>query len=282
MNKPREEIASLPYAERRLIVIRPKVGAKDTKSKINWKDFDVSTMSGAAVGAAVAASMVVPLLGPAFLLGGYFFGGKKNDQEDSAIKGALIVDGELAKKQLLFSPGHPMPEHAYVGHPLVARQYIPYAAFHRFLFEEKVNELISLLASLGATRVRVVCRKGYTRASGADISIDASSHVAQGGASFSTAASGKDEAEFEEHYRPSEKPHIPDELVWYGHEASWQALAQRRLKNNMSKFKVVLHYEEDFGINAAFKVSLEKLGIGMGGKFNSFESTAWEFEGEFT
>jgi hypothetical protein len=86
---------------------------------------------------------------------------------------------------------------------------------------------------------------------------------------------------FEEHFLPKGDDCIPDNLIWLGHEHSWQSLANRRIQFGTTKFQVSLRYEDDYGINANMKVGLESIGIKLGGQFSNFESTVWEFEGEF-
>ena len=82
-------------------------------------------------------------------------------------------------------------------------------------------------------------------------------------------------------YRPHGEPRIPGDLVWYGHEKSWQALAHRRIEHGVTSFKAELRYEDDFGINARLKGKLAGIGVNIGGSFTEFETTVWEFEGTF-
>ena len=69
--------------------------------------------------------------------------------------------------------------------------------------------------------------------------------------------------------------------MWYGQEASWQAVAQRRLKFRTTKFQAKLNYSDSFGIDASLKAKIEGVGLKLGGSFHDFQSTTWEFEGEF-
>ncbi len=58
-------------------------------------------------------------------------------------------------------------------------------------------------------------------------------------------------------------------------------MAHRRLEYGTSRFKARLSYEDSFGIDANLKVGLDNLGVKLGGNYSEFESTEWEFEGEF-
>jgi hypothetical protein len=286
MEKSEQKVATLPYAERRVIAILPSSETEAASSAVDWKA--VAGLGAGVFGINILGAVVPFLFGGPLLpasVGAYlakkYLGSGKPNSGRAALNGVLAVDYASAIQQLRFPPGHPAIDHSYVGHPLVSERYIPYAAFHPVLFEEKVNELITLLASLGATRVRVACRKGYRQSSGINFGVGGPKGSPNVGVDASAKSSARDEAVFEEHFRPSGSPRVSEDLVWLGHEASWQALAERRLRFGTSKFQVSLRFEDDFGISAKLKADLEGLGIKLGGNFSAFESTEWEFEGEF-
>lgn len=277
------KILSKPYAERRLVLIAPETKEQVRESPANW-DFiirsSISAQSHIFGDARKVLKWIIalefwPYLGLYKLIKSLF---SDDAPPQAGLHGALLIDCKTAAAELQLPPGHPLVGHAYAGHPLSPPRYMPAAAFHRQLFEEKVNELLTLLASLGATRVRVSCRQGYKAAGGIGLGVakGASASVGVEGSKSSTSA-----AEFEEHFRPSGEPKLHDNPIWFGHEPSWQAVADRRLKFNTSKFRAELRYEDSFGIDAKMKVGIEKLGINLGGHFTDFESTVWEFEGEF-
>ena len=286
-----KEISKLPYSDRRVIVIAPKDRKELNKSNVNWKK---ATSLGVTTTAA-AISLGLPLWGTvaistaSTLIEG-IMKNKPNEQkelsqEDDSTEenygGIVAMDSSSAISQLEFPPGHPVIDHAYVGHPLVPKRYIPSAVFHSTLFEEKVNELVTLLASLGATRVRVMCHKGYRSRYGADAGIQTPIKGVGIDAGISSERNIQQSAVFEEHYRPTGKICTPDDLLWLEHEHSWQSLANRRINHGLIKFQVSLKYEDDYGINANMKVGLESIGFKLGGQFSNFESTVWEFDGEF-
>jgi hypothetical protein len=240
-------ILAKPYAERRVLVIAPE------------KNLVTEVAKG-------------------MFLGGFLMGHLVSKLVTSQLSGVLHVSHHEAASELVFPPGHPLLEHAYGGHPLVPRRYAPLTTFHQFLFEEKVNELMTLLASLGATRVKVTCSRGYRTAAGFSIGVAKGAEVSGG---VKGTSERSQEASFEEHFRPRGEPKLPANLVWYNNEASWQAVVQRRLEYGTSRFKTLLSYEDSFGIDANLKVGLDKLGVKFGGNYSNFESTKWEFEGEF-
>lgn len=111
--------------------------------------------------------------------------------------------------------------------------------------------------------------------------VDGVAKGANVGVGFNSESNHSQEAFFEEHFRPKKEPRVPDGLVWYENEASWQAVAQRRMNFGTSQFKAHLRYEDSFGIDASLKVGLDKLGVKLGGNYSEFEATEWVYEGEF-
>lgn len=254
------------------------------KSSVNWKEL-YST-----AGIAVAASLI-PMIGPLWgvsrllgkILGPYSISKtiKKGEGDFGKVRPTAVGISD-AKSNLTFPPGHPNIDHVYAGHPLKENYYIPLAIFHRQLFEEKVNALMELLASLCATHVRVSASKGYDRAGGIHLGVDTAIYGSyEVGASVNKGH--KQVALFEEVYRPDPnmRPSKPNHLMWYGGELSWQAMADRRINYNTKDFHITLRYEDSFGIDGNLKVGLEKFGVNLGGSFTDFEATNWEFEGEF-
>lgn len=260
------------YAERRILVVasrleqqRPRVDAK----RVAW-----------VVAEAMADAVPLPGTRTALRLYREFAGPTPSPESDlQPPPGVLLLDDEATLQAIRFPPGHPVPGHAYAGHPLIPTRYVPVEVFHHFMFEEKVNELVTLLASLGASRVRVSARRGYKKAG--SIGLDIKSPQGSGAVGASAKESRESAAVFEEHFRSTGTPKLPEGLVWYGHEASWQQLAQRRLNYGTASFKAELRYEDSFGVDAQLKVGLESIGVKLGGEFTEFEQTTWQFEGEF-
>lgn len=144
---------------------------------------------------------------------------------------------------LRFPPGHAQEGVLYAQHPAQHEKYYPCASFHRFVFEHKFAELISILTALGATRIRVEHVTGWKRdiaasiqapIEGADTSLGASSNNGQ-------ASSLLFEGEYEGHCNPE----LPHDIVWYQHEPTWQAIRHEQ----------TLHWEQE---------SSRVLGLGHG------------------
>jgi hypothetical protein len=193
--------------------------------------------------------------------------------------GSLVVTTPASAAGFQFPPGHPVMGSAYVAHPIAQNRYIPAASFHRALFEEKVSELITLLAALGATRVKVVARQGYNSRSGLDIGISTPYGSASAGQKSNT--SNTSGAVFEERFAPKGSARVPKKISWFEHEPTWKHIAERRLKYKTTTFHAELRYEDSYGVDRNLKAGLKGFGIEFGSEFAEFQTTVWEFEGEF-
>lgn len=304
------------YEERRIIAIvepassEPRAEGMWDKMRHRVNQVGPTKMVAAAIGTLV----VGPAKAATAAAGAAIHALWSNGDGDGRLPGDMVaVPLDEAKETLRFPPGHPIVRHVYAAHPLVRTRYIPVASFHRSLLEEKANELMFILASLGATRVRVCHKMGYrmngggsvevnmAHAFGGDSSDDGSERPGgmkspnggkqkaknQGSSNdaYGFDASGRHERRaevmFEEEYRPSGQPRLPDGLHWYAHEPSWRAVAERRMKFNTAKFQATLNYTESYGIDAKLKVAVEGAGLKLGGEFTEFAATSWQFEGEF-
>ena len=265
-------ILDKPYFERRVLVIHPTNEQEAQESTVDW---------GKAGAAGLVSTLLLPtLLGPIGILS--YLAYELLKPKGGNGKGPyLAVTAAQAADELQFPPGHPILDHAYVGHPLVSERYIPFARFHSHVFEQKVSELMTIIASLGAVRARVVSKRGYRTSTGIEVGVPATPLSPSVGAKAEKTTSGKQHLVMEEHFTPRGKPHVPDSLLWYPHEPMWEALATRRLSYGTRTFKTSLSYEDNFGVDMSLKVGLEKLNFKLGGSFSDFESTLWEFEGEF-
>ena len=193
-----------------------------------------------------------------------------------------LVSSDYAAEHLRFPVGHPRPKVVYVAHPVVRDVYIPVARFHGYLFEHKVAEAMRLLRGLGAQSIDIVHVRGWGRETGFNLavgipgaeSVDASlrteSKTNSGTFIISTAK-----------LRPSDEPHMPDDLVWLPHEPLWQELASARLESGLASFSIDVGMFDDYGVNAGLKLMVAKAGLDAGGSFVEHESTIWRFTGTF-
>ena len=158
--------------------------------------------------------------------------------------------------------------------------YYPAADFHRFTFEHKFSEAIDLLIHLGATKLRVERVRGWSREYAG--SFRASGPTGESvGMEVGAKSRSRNELLFEANLPGTHAPVLPDTLVWYPHEPTWQSIANGRLKFGLQNFSLNVSYDDDFGVHAGLKASVRKTGLDLGGSFEDHEATLWEINGEF-
>lgn len=196
--------------------------------------------------------------------------------------GLLVLPvGSTTAKLLSFPPGHPRDGVLYIGHPALPNVYYTLADFHRVTFEHKFCEAINLLMSLGATSIRVEHVNGWSRDFSSRISVPLGEAESNVSAEASSSSNSGSRLLFEARLSGTVTPSIPDDLVWYEHEPTWQSIAKGRINYGLQDFSLSVSYEDDFGINAGLKVAISKTGLEVGGKFEDHESTVWRLEGQF-
>jgi hypothetical protein len=206
-----------------------------------------------------------------------------NNRSDSgSVRHVQKVPAEIAEHILQFPPGHPLYSVVYAGHPLKAPVYMPVSYFHRVLFQEKLNELLTLLYSLGAVEVTIHYLRGYAESFGAKGGVSLPLEIPiQAGSSFCRASTSRTEGILRANFKPERLPHVPESPVWYEHEATWMRVAQARLTAGLKEIDVELRYDDDFGVNAEVALKLSEFGFKLGGAFSKHEETAWEFHAAF-
>lgn len=178
---------------------------------------------------------------------------------------------------LRFPPGHPRDRVLYAGHPMVRDIYYPAAQFHQLTLEHKLSEAIELLMSLGAIEINVEHQSGWGREFSTDLNLPLgklASATVGGGAERQRDILFRISLELEGTTDPS----VPDGLVWYCREPTWQQVANGRIKYGLKSSALSLRYEDDFGINANIPFIIKKLKFDLGGKFKNHKSTIWNIQ----
>ncbi len=183
---------------------------------------------------------------------------------------------------LTFPPGHPRLDTVYACHPANPTTYYPLADFHRIAFEGKFAEAMTLLMALGANHFRVERVSGWSSDFAANLTTDGLlSKATSVSADASRTAQKNNSMLFEATLETKHTPQLPEHLIWYHHEATWQSIATGRLKYGLNAFKINVSYRDDYGIDAKLAASVQGAGLGIGGSFESHQSTVWQIEGKF-
>ena len=158
---------------------------------------------------------------------------------------SVIDIKKLPDSGIVFPIGHPVAYQLYVGHPYVKQKYLPFESYELELIEDKVREFCQLVQCLGATEISIEC----LNSSSSDRNTNMEQHI-EGEASYRVAsASAKNDRSQSRHlideisqsinlhqtFVPNGKPHLPEGLVWYPNEPSWQRLYNQRMQGALQQ-----------------------------------------------
>lgn len=272
-NSAESPILKVPYFNRQLIVVADDAIATQvaatTGTGQNKADYwqTVSTVAAAVVPAFPVTTLIELAVKAVFEL------------KERGIK--VLTIGTSDARVLTFPPGHPRGNVLYVGHPAKPDVYYTAAQFHRVTFEHKFSEAVRLLMCLGASEMKVECVRGWKRDFASQLSVPlapAQSVSASAGAHRQTT----ENLLFQATLVPVQRPELPDDLIWFPHEPTWQNISDGRLKHGLLDFSLTVNYEDDFGINLGLSANAQRAGIELGGKFEDHQNTVWQIVGKFS
>ena len=205
--------------------------------------------------------------------------------------------------EIKFPITHPKKDHTYVCHPYDDRLYLPIEDYEEVLLNDRINEYCYLMQCLGATTIRIQNKKkerlnedrenahnmhwaGFYKMLEADGFYETNSKKGESRNSKYTFAR-------EQHFNPSKKPYIPDGLIWFPHEVSWQRLVTQRMSGGILKYSESVSSSENRvvtsnelqDINAEIKALFAKMKGGIKRESNyeisMNEDQEWEIFVEF-
>lgn len=270
-----------PYAARQLIVVVDDVAVEQARRKQSpgeraTEDQTQRLIIGAAAGvvslvAPFPVGIIVPII--VDLVKGL------TRLREEGVEVSVISQSQAAS--LRFPPGHPRHNVLYVGHPADPKVYFTTAQFHRLTFEHKFAEAVHLLMALGATTLEVEHIAGWSSEFSSKLGIVLPPAEIEAGVEANKNRRSGAKLLFTATLEGTKNPRIPDNLVWYHHEPTWQRIADGRLSYGLKDFTLTVSYEDDFGINAGLKLKAAKVGLDLGGQFEDHQSTVWRIVGKF-
>lgn len=276
------EILSLPYAKRQLVLVLDDQLAHATrKAEAHLRAENKHAPSIWSEAARQALLMVNPASG--FVLADANVRQIVEAWAKLRSRGWPVLQiGVNEAAPLRFPPGHPRQGVLYSGHPAIPDVYYGVASFHRVTFEHKFSEAVRLLTALGARTMRVEAVRGWGREFAAHLSVPLAEAVpADEGARENIAGAGRTGLLYEAELTGTAPPHIPDDMVWYPHESTWQMIAHSRLEAGLRQFSLTVVYEDDLGINGHLKMHALNAGLELGGPFEDHQETIWKISGTF-
>lgn len=172
---------------------------------------------------------------------------------------------------LQFPIGHPIADQLYVAHPYISGRYIPFEDYDLTFLEDRLREFCWLAQCLGATEVTIESEKDKSFDNKTNTSSSYSGKASPSHIKVSVEGSyekNREDSRFEQlrnklslnqKFSPSQKPFVPDGLVWYEHEASWKRLATQRLQGGLLEHveRMASNNHESAMVKASDLVSLK-------------------------
>ena len=205
--------------------------------------------------------------------------------------------------EIKFPITHPKKDHTYICHPYDNRLYLPIEDYEEVLLNDRINEYCYLMQCLGATTIRIQNKKEESlnehRESARNIHGGGSYKMLEASGNYETNSkkgegrNSKYTFAREQHFNPSKKPYIPDGLIWFPHEVSWQRLATQRMSGGILKYSESVSSSENRvvtsnelqDINAEVKALFTKMKGGVKRESNyeisMNEDQEWEIFVEF-
>ena len=145
--------------------------------------------------------------------------------------------------EIEFPIGHPIANQLYIGHPFLPHRYIPFENYQLELIEDKVREFCSLVQKLGATEITIEC----LNASSSDGTISGKMRGSASAQHKVIDGNVSGNREYSRHlieelthsinmhqtFTPTQVPILPEGMVWYANEPSWQRLYAQRMEGSL-------------------------------------------------
>ena len=202
---------------------------------------------------------------------------------------AALVDRETAAKYFKFPAANNKEWSVFVRCPGAEDCLIPFANFHKYLYETKMQSFINLCRYLGATRVIAKYGEKNAKGSSQGYKVDAG-HKAVGEGSIEVHID-KDEMHKElakYNFKWSGNTTVyPVRGYWLSVEPSWKAMYDSRmdLNNRIMECDVDFTYCDDYSVNVNTKLCFERagfeVGVGTNHRFEESKEITWHFKVEF-
>lgn len=152
--------------------------------------------------------------------------------------------------EVQFPSFHPKNNQTYIVHPYKTDSYLPIENYDYELLNDRLNEFFYFLQCLGATSITFETieeeSKEENTHSNTKVDADVKAKVTQVkvGVGYENAMNSSLrnylKMERTQTFNPTKRPYIPNDLVWYPNEFTWQRLAQQRLNGNLLSHNEIL------------------------------------------
>lgn len=158
------------------------------------------------------------------------------------ISGGKVPEVLISELPNLVLPvGHPIPYEVYVGHPLDKNVYYPISSYQVELLKDKIHEFCYLVQCLGATELTIEAYNAAYSSKETNNRTDANAELgsfAKGNYHNERKSKLYEEISnsmsVHQQFTPNKEPFVPEGLMWFQHEVSWQRMASQRLVGGLT------------------------------------------------
>jgi hypothetical protein len=152
--------------------------------------------------------------------------------------------------EVQFPMSHPKNNQTYIAHPYKTDSYLPIENYDYELLNDRLNEFFYFLQCLGATSITFETIEEESKEENNHSNTKVEAEVgrkkigAKGDAEYDSVMNSSLrnylKMERTQTFNPTKRPYIPNDLVWYPNEFTWQRLAQQRLNGNFLSHNEIL------------------------------------------
>ena len=218
----------------------------------------------------------------------------------------IVLDRHKLPKGINFPNGFAKANELYIAHPYVKESYIPFNEYENQLADDKKREFLYFLQCLGAKRILYRKKIGNEKSESnvKNLNIDGTIEFGKSivknkvkgsydeSSETNSQVTGTNSEFLEQLFQPVKKPFIPEDLLWYKYEPSWQRIYQQRINGKTYHHeKIVSSNSIDVSENKKMeiKVAFRNLFVDTNleidhliqNTFNRNDSFEWEFKIEF-
>ena len=193
---------------------------------------------------------------------------------------------------IVFPMGHPIVNQLYIGHPLLPHKYIPFENYQLELIEDKVREFCTIVQALGATEIDIECLNNnsgdYSINGKRNIEGNLGHKVGDASGSYNNEYSKKlieelnHSIKLHQTFIPSTAPHLPEDLVWYNNEPSWQRLYKQRMTGSLLTHEERIETRKSQMVEnnelSEIKGEIKTLFASAGGAWNKNEEAKYQIQ----
>lgn len=235
-------------------------------------------------------------------------------KEAKSIRGADLMDEskqsidwffdlDRVPQELVFQPGHPQADTLYVANALSPNCYFPRKNIELELFEDKLLECINLMRCLGATRIKYQFKKGHSSSLNNKFIADIETKVGvkvvgvEADPKIIITEEKNQTADYyearEQKFKPINKIHVPNNMVWYDSEPKWKSIVGGRMDRSLEQDDIYISTKKTNSItnewDAKVKSNFRYLFVGVTGNFafneqeifTEVEETEWSIHVDF-